>query len=82
MTVSSIDKELIRYFVQLSESQKKSLLQMIKAFIKSDEEHESPISVEQYNRELDEAMIRINEGNFTTLEGLQKEMQEFPGIRI
>ncbi|HEY5462287.1 MAG TPA: hypothetical protein VIJ95_03450 [Hanamia sp.] len=77
MTVSSIDKELIRYFVQLSEPQKKSLLQMIKAFIKSDEEHESPISIEQYNKELDDAMIRINEGNFTTLEELQKEMRSW-----
>ncbi|MDE3185661.1 MAG: hypothetical protein KGM16_19795 [Bacteroidota bacterium] len=77
MEVSSIDKELIRYFIQLTEPQKKSLLQLIKTFIKSDKEPEQSISIEQYNKELDEAMIDINEGNFTTLAELQKEMQSW-----
>ena len=33
------------------------------------------VSIEQYNKELDEAMERINHGEFTTLEDLEKEMQ-------
>lgn len=77
MAVSSIDKELIRYFVQLSEPQKKSLIQMIKTFTKPDKGQGDSITIKQYNKELDDAMIRINEGNFTTLEELQKEMQSW-----
>jgi hypothetical protein len=77
MVVSAVDKELIKYFVQLTQSQKKSLLQMIKTFVGSDPEHENHISVEQYNKELDDAMKRINNGEFTTLEQLQNEMQSW-----
>lgn len=77
MSVSSIDKELIRHLIELTEAQKKSLLQLIKTFVRSDQVQGQSISIEQYNKELDDAMIRINEGNFTTLEELQKEMQSW-----
>ena len=33
------------------------------------------VYIEQYNKELDEAMERINRGEFTTLEELKKDMQ-------
>lgn len=72
---SVIDKELIWYFVQLNEPQKKSLLEMMKSFLPLDGKPSERISVEQYNRELDEAMGRIGRGQFTTLEALEKEMQ-------
>ncbi len=34
-----------------------------------------PQELEEYNRDLDEAMERISNGAFTTLEQLEKEMQ-------
>ncbi|MEO6894026.1 MAG: hypothetical protein ABI136_03265 [Ginsengibacter sp.] len=77
MTVSSIDKELIKHFVRLTEPQKKSLLQMIKTFAGQDNETKEPVSLETYNKELDDAMERINKGNFTTFEELQNEMQSW-----
>lgn len=70
-----IDKELIYYFMRLNNSQKKSLLGMIKSFLKQDNELLEVIDIEQYNKELDEAMRRIEDGSFTTLEALEKEMQ-------
>lgn len=70
---SVLDKELIRYFVQLNEPQKRSLLEMMKSFLPSDSLPAE--NIEQYNRELDEAMERISRGEFTTLEALEKEMQ-------
>lgn len=70
-----IDKELIYYFTRLNNSQKKSLLGMIKSFLKQDNELLEAIDIEQYNKELDEAMKRIDDGSFTTLEALEKEMQ-------
>ena len=49
---------------------------MMKSFLKpGEEQRQLPISVEQYNMELDEAMKRIDIGGFTTLEELEKEMQ-------
>ena len=75
--VSVLDKELIRYFVQLNEPQKRSLLEMMKSFLQSESKPAGYVSIEQYNRELDEAMERIGRGEFTTLEALEKEMQKW-----
>lgn len=77
MAVPAVDKELIKYFTQLNEPQKQSLLQMIKTFLKLDDEQGDPITKEQYNKELDEAMDRISKGEFTTLEELEKEMHSW-----
>lgn len=74
MAISTVDKELIRYFAQMDEPQKKSLLQMIKSFLTSADEAKERISIKQYNLELDEAMERISKGQFTTVEELEKEM--------
>jgi hypothetical protein len=72
MAISTIDKELLKYFTQLDEPQKRSLLTMLKTFLKPASEG---VSIEAYNRELDEAMERISRGEFTSLEALEKEMQ-------
>jgi hypothetical protein len=77
MAVSTVDKELIRYFTQLNELQKKTLLEMIKTFLKPGNEPMERVTIEQYNKELDEAMERINKGEFTTLEELEKEMRSW-----
>lgn len=74
---SVLDKELMLYFMKLNEPQKKSLLEMMKSFLKPGSEPVQPVSIEQYNRELDEAMERISKGNFTTLDDLEKEMQSW-----
>lgn len=73
---SVLDKELIQYFVQLNEPQKRSLLAMMKSFlIHENFKPVERITIEQYNLELDEAMSRIGKGDFTTLEELEKEMK-------
>ncbi|MEO6230635.1 MAG: hypothetical protein ABJB11_01270 [Ferruginibacter sp.] len=72
---SALDKELILYFVQLNEPQKKSLLEMMKSFLQSDNKLAENATIEQYNKELDAAMERINKQEFITLEALEKEMQ-------
>jgi hypothetical protein len=74
---SILDKELIHYFTRLDEPQKKSLLEMMKSFLKSGDEPVKPVTSEQYNKELDEAMKRINNGEFTILKELEKEMQSW-----
>lgn len=72
---SVLDKELIRYFVRLTDPQKKSLLEVMKSFLNNDDITSKRITLEEYNHELDEAMKRISSREFTTLEELEKEMQ-------
>jgi len=62
-----IEKELNNYIHLLNTDQKKSLLGFIKTMFKSREEAES-ITIEQYNRELEEADAEIDRGEFYTHE--------------
>lgn len=78
MAISTVDKELLKYFTRLDELQKKSLLEMIKTFLKPNDDPAKKTTIEQYNKELDEAMERISKGEFTTLEDLEKEMKSWP----
>ncbi len=52
---SILEKEWMNYFVQLNETEKKSILQMLKAFLKTRTENTQRVSIEQYNKELEEA---------------------------
>ena len=61
MTTSAIDKEMHDYFMQLNETEKKSVVQMIKTFLQSRKELER-ISIEQYNKEIEEAESEIERG--------------------
>jgi hypothetical protein len=77
MAISTIDKELLKYFTRLNDPQKKSLLELIHTFLKVEDELKERITIEQYNRELDEAMKRIRKGEFTSLDELEKEMKSW-----
>lgn len=75
MTISATDEELLGYFSQLDEPQKKSLLKLIKTFLELGNPSMARTTVKQYNQELDEALKRIKKREFTTLEALEKEIQ-------
>lgn len=67
MAALPLDNEFMEYWIELSLSEKKSLLSAAKNFVerKKDTGH---ISIEQYNKELDEAMARMDNGEFYTHE--------------
>jgi hypothetical protein len=67
---------MLRYFIQLNDFQKKSLLELIKSFLKS-EDVLGGQTIDQYNQELDQAMERINRFEFTSLEELEREMKSW-----
>lgn len=71
----ALEQEMHEYFMRLSDAEKKSVLQMLKTFLKGRKEKTVPQTQEEYNRELDEAMARVREGKFTTLSALEKEMK-------
>jgi hypothetical protein len=70
------DKELLKYWEQLDTPQKKSILGMIKSFLQPSEKH-SHITIEQYNKELDDAMGRIDSGKFVTHEVVLKRAKNW-----
>lgn len=66
-----IERSLLIKELQLVEDP--SLLQAIKAVLYYGLKNEGRISIEQYNKELDEANARIEAGEFITQEDLEKE---------
>ena len=73
----ALDQEMYHYFVQLDEAEKKSVVQMLKAFLKTRKKKQERISIEQYNKELEKSEKQIEVGNFTTQEELEKEMEKW-----
>ena len=72
---NAIDREMFTYFMQLNDAEKKSVVELLKTFMKSRKVQSGGISIEQYNKELDEAMERVGRGEYTTFEELEKEMK-------
>jgi hypothetical protein len=75
MATQVIDQQMVECFMQLNQAEKKSVVQLIKTFLKNRTDAPGRISIEQYNRELDEAEKQIEAGNFITQEDLEKEME-------
>jgi predicted transcriptional regulator len=71
-----LDKELHKYWELLDTPQKKSIISMIKSFLHPSEK-DSHITIEQYNIEIDEAMSRIDKGEFISHEDVIKEMDKW-----
>jgi predicted transcriptional regulator len=70
---SVLDKELGSYLKQLNEAEKKSVLLMLKTFLQRRSEGTVPVSVEQYNREIDEALAEVEAGDYITQEEMEKQ---------
>jgi hypothetical protein len=67
-----LEKQMFNYFTQLNEKQKKSVIQMLKVFLKDKGENKSRISIEEYNKELDEAIEQIKNGEVYSHEEVVK----------
>jgi hypothetical protein len=74
---NALDKEMYGYFIQLNDAEKKSVVELLKTFMKGRKSQSGHITTEQYNKELDEAMDRVGRGEYTTFEDLEKEMKSW-----
>ncbi len=72
MASASINTELNKYFSLLTPAQKKSVLTMIKSFV-IPQAASGRISIDQYNKEIDEAMSEAAAGKYITQEELEKQ---------
>ncbi|MES2774460.1 MAG: hypothetical protein V4722_09760 [Bacteroidota bacterium] len=68
---SVLDEQLQDYFLELNESEKKSVLLLLKTFLANRKRTDDRISIEQYNAEIDEALAEAEAGNYIT----QDEME-------
>ena len=63
MGAQSLDKDFLQYWMRLSIVEKQSLLQVAKNYVELIDDT-APISIEQYNSEIDAAMKRMDAGEF------------------
>lgn len=69
MSTKALEQELYKYLLLLNDAEKKSVLKLIKTFLGSRKEDvEERISIEEYNKEIDEAEAAIERGEFYTHE--------------
>jgi predicted transcriptional regulator len=64
MATQDIQQEMMQYFMQLNESERRSVLLMIKTFLSGKGKSDDRISIEQYNIELAEAEAEFEKGDF------------------
>jgi hypothetical protein len=74
---NALDSEMYGYFMQLNDAEKKSVVELLKTFMKGRKNQSGHITIDQYNKELDEAMERVGRGEYTTFEELEKEMKSW-----
>ncbi|HEX6428555.1 MAG TPA: hypothetical protein VF008_12750 [Niastella sp.] len=74
---STLEKELFSYILQLDEAEKKSVLQMLKTFLKGRKKDASNINIGQYNREIDEAIARVESGDYFTQDEVEKMSKDW-----
>ena len=73
----ALEQELFNYIMQLDEAEKKSVLQMLKTFVKGREKRAAQINIEQYNKDIDEAVARVEAGEYYTQEEVEKMSKEW-----
>ena len=70
---NALDKKLYSYFTQLNDAEKKSVLLMLKTFLAGRTKTYEPINIEQYNKEIDEALAEGTAGSYITQEEMEKQ---------
>lgn len=57
-----LQKEMQHYFNRLNEAEQKAIVEMLKTFLEGAKEKAGRISLEEYNREIDQAMEEVKNG--------------------
>ncbi len=72
-----LEKEMYEYFTQLNEAEKKSVIQMLKTFLESRQENAEQRSIEQYNKEIEEAEAEFARGDYITHDKMLKRIKQW-----
>ena len=71
-TMTTTSQEMLTYFKQLNDTEKQSVLHLLKTFITNRQEHPSPQSLQDYNEELELADAEIEAGDYVSHEEVMK----------
>lgn len=72
MPSQTLSKEMLRYYSQLNPNEQESVLQLIKTFLSGRKDEPNPMTLEEYNIELEQADAEIDTGEFIPHEELMK----------
>ncbi len=72
MATPSISQEMLNYFVQLNDAERKSVLEMVKTFLGSRKNEINQQTLEEYNHELEQADAEIEAGDYVSHEEVMK----------
>jgi len=81
MTSPSIKKQFDEYLPLLSNKQQALVLELVKCLLNIDAD-DKRTSRKQYNKELAEAVDRVEDGNFVTHEDTMKELSKLKPMSI
>lgn len=73
MDTTSLSKEMLNYFLRLNIEEQQSVLSMIKTFINSRNAEFGPVTMDEYNKELEEADMEIEAGEFVAHDEVKKK---------
>ena len=73
MAALTMSEELLQYFTKLPEQNQREVISIVKNYV--EDENERPQTIEEYNRELEEADAEIEAGNFVTHEEVVKHFE-------
>jgi hypothetical protein len=76
MTTAAIKKQFDTYLPLLSIKQQTLLLEMVKSFLNVDKDTKR-ITKKQYNKEINEAVARIESGQFVSHQNALKELSKW-----
>ena len=76
MTATAIKKQFDGYLPLLSDKQRTLLLEMVKSFLNVDS-NTKRITKKQYNKEINEAVARIEKGNSVSHKDALKELSQW-----
>lgn len=69
-----IENEILSYFTQLDQPEKKSVIQLLRTFVDARKSRDS-VTIEEYNQELNEAEVEYERGDFVDHEQLKNSIK-------
>lgn len=71
MAELTMSEELMQYFTKLPEQDQREVISFVKTYVNGDSE-ERPQTIEEYNRELEEASDAVSRGEYVNHEDVMK----------
>jgi hypothetical protein len=77
MATITIQQEIQEYFASLNETEQRQVLEIVKTFMANQHAQPNSINIEAYNREIDEALAEVAQGNYITQEDMEKQSAQW-----